>query len=72
MLMLSGLAIGVWISTASRSPDSYALTIDYRLLYWRHCLELFVQEVRHGYGMFESVFVNNYYAIPQSLRCPYY
>ena len=69
MLMLSGLAIGVWISTASRSPDSYALTIDYRLLYWRHCLELFVQApwFGHGYGMFESVFVNNYYAIPQSL-----
>lgn len=69
MLMLSGLAIGVWISTASRSPDSYALTIDYRLLYWRHCLELFVQApwFGHGYGMFESAFVNNYYAIPQSL-----
>jgi O-antigen polymerase len=69
MLMLSGLAIGFWVFTGGRSTESYALTIDYRLLYWRHCLELFLQApwFGHGYGMFESVFVNDYYAIPRSL-----
>ena len=69
MLMLSGLGIGFLVSTGSRPPESYAATIDYRLLYWRHCLELFLQApwFGHGYGMFESVFVNDYYAIPQSL-----
>lgn len=71
MTMLVGLAFGLWFSSDSggRSPESYGLTINYRLLYWRHCLELFVQApwFGHGYGMFESAFVNNYYAIPQSL-----
>jgi len=69
VLMLSGLAIGIWVSTGGRSPESYGLTIDYRLLYWRHCLELFLQAPWFGYGyeMFESAFVKNYYAIPQSL-----
>lgn len=69
MLMLSGLAIGLWVSTGGRSTESYGLTIDYRLLYWRHCLELFLQApwFGHGYDMFESAFVKDYYAIPQSL-----
>lgn len=69
MLMLAGLAIGIWLSSGGRSPENYAATIDYRLLYWRYCLELFSHApwFGHGYDMFESVFVNNYYAIPQTL-----
>ncbi len=71
VLMLFGLAVGVFVSSGvgGRSPENYGLTIDYRLLYWRHSLDLLFRApwVGYGYGMFESIFVNSYYVIPQSI-----
>ena len=63
--LLAGCACYFVISTG-RGLSNYAATIDFRLLYWRHCLELFWQQpwLGVGYGKFESAFVTSYYAGP--------
>lgn len=71
-LLVCGLASGVvsylWLSHG-RGLDSYIATIDFRLVYWRHCLDLFFEHPLFGvgYGMFERSFVDSYYAIPATI-----
>ncbi|WP_409420417.1 Wzy polymerase domain-containing protein [Pseudaeromonas sp. ZJS20] len=63
--LLAG-AISFAILSTGRGLASYVGTMDYRLLYWRHCLDLFWQQpwLGVGYGKFESAFVTSYYASP--------
>lgn len=72
LLLLAGLAIGgfsFWWMSLGRGLDSYVATISFRLTYWHHALQMFLEHplLGWGYGRFESAFVNTYYAIPQTL-----
>ena len=66
-LLLGGLSFA--LLSQSRGLGSYIATIDFRLLYWQHCLEMFWQHplLGVGYGKFESAFVDSYYAIPVAI-----
>jgi len=75
---LGGIAIGVLLFgilcgviclkslSSSRDLANYSATIDFRLIYWKHCLEMLIQHPIWGvgYGKFEAAFVNSYYSIP--------
>nr|WP_321239557.1 Wzy polymerase domain-containing protein [uncultured Tolumonas sp.] len=63
-LLAIGCSVGLWVSSFSRTAESYENTVGMRKLYWSHLLSMLPQSpwFGHGYGSFEYTFLHDFYA----------
>lgn len=63
-LLIIGIFAGLFFYSSGRAADSYAVTSNYRKLYWFHVLSMLPQSLwlGHGYGSFEYTFLHDFYA----------